>query len=46
MQDPSGKNSFSLANLRGTPLAVLLIIVAAALLLGILGVSFKGSIVV
>lgn len=35
-----------LSNLRGTPLAVLIIIVAAAIGLFAVGFSFKGSVVV
>ena len=46
MQDDSNGGGWSLANLRGTSLAVLLLIIGAALALGILGFSFKGSVVV
>jgi hypothetical protein len=45
MQDGSG-SGFSLSNIRGTPLAVLILIVGAAVLLGIIGFTFKGSVVV
>jgi hypothetical protein len=45
MQDPNS-SGFSLSNLRGTSLAVLLIIIAAAIALGVIGFTFKGSVVV
>jgi hypothetical protein len=46
MEDSNSSGGFSLNNIRGTPLAVLLILIAAAIGLGIIGFSFKGSVVV
>jgi hypothetical protein len=46
MQDGSSGLGFSLSNIRGTPLAVLIIIIACAIGLVAVGVSFKGSVVV